>query len=45
MNVKKIITPVILVAILAILFQGCNTIHGAGKDIEKAGQTIEDAAK
>jgi len=45
MNVKKIITPVILVAILAILFQGCSTIQGAGKDIGKAGKAIEDAAK
>ncbi len=23
----------------------CNTIHGLGQDIQKAGSTIEDAAK
>ena len=23
---------------------GCNTIHGAGKDVEKTGQAIEGAA-
>jgi len=23
----------------------CNTIHGMGQDIQKAGATIEDAAK
>jgi predicted small secreted protein len=24
---------------------GCNTIEGAGKDIQKAGEKLEDAAK
>ncbi|HEX8910840.1 MAG TPA: entericidin A/B family lipoprotein [Humisphaera sp.] len=24
---------------------GCNTMHGAGKDIENAGEGIKDAAK
>lgn len=23
---------------------GCNTVEGAGKDIEKAGESIQDAA-
>ena len=33
-------------AILATLFlAGCNTIEGAGKDIQKGGQAIEKAAK
>ena len=27
------------------LLAGCNTIDGMGKDISKAGDTIEDAAK
>ena len=45
MNVKQIITPVILALTLGILLQGCNTIHGVGKDIEKTGEAIEDAAK
>ena len=31
-------------AILALL-AGCNTIAGMGKDISKAGDTIEGAAK
>lgn len=32
------------VAVSAIL-TGCNTIAGAGKDIERGGQAIRDAAK
>lgn len=24
---------------------GCNTLQGAGKDVQKAGEKIEDAAK
>jgi predicted small secreted protein len=27
------------------LLSACNTIHGLGQDIQKAGSTIEDAAK
>ena len=27
------------------LLAGCNTIQGIGKDVSKAGQTIEDAAR
>ena len=23
----------------------CNTVHGAGKDVEKAGEAVQDAAK
>jgi predicted small secreted protein len=33
-----------LIAALALL-AGCNTIEGLGKDISKAGDKIEDAAK
>ena len=29
----------------AMVLGGCNTIEGAGKDLKKAGQKIEDAAK
>ena len=34
-----------LLAALAALLAGCNTIAGAGKDIERGGQAIRDAAK
>ncbi len=31
---------------LGLLFAaGCNTIQGVGKDVRKAGEKIEDAAK
>lgn len=30
---------------LAFSLSACNTVEGAGKDIKKAGETIEDAAK
>ncbi len=41
---KKLLT---LAAALAAVFalQACNTIEGVGKDISKAGDKIEEAAK
>ena len=39
---KRIFT--VLIALGFITLVGCNTIEGAGKDIEKGGQKIEDAA-
>lgn len=39
-------TLVALLAVLAsALLGGCNTIAGAGKDIERGGQVIRDTAK
>ena len=35
----------VLVLSLALVSAGCNTIKGVGKDIQKAGETIEDSAK
>ena len=37
-------TLLILIAAVLVL-AGCNTLEGAGKDIQKAGEKIEDAAK
>lgn len=35
-----------LIALACLVFlAGCNTIAGAGKDIQKAGEKIEDVAK
>ena len=36
-----------IVALLAFAFvlAGCNTVRGAGQDIQRAGQKIEDATK
>lgn len=39
---KKLI--VCLLAGLAVL-TGCNTVAGVGKDMQRAGEAVEDAAK
>ena len=44
MSVKKITIGVISFLMLVTLLQGCNTMRGAGQDIEEAGEAIEDAA-
>ena len=35
----------LLAAALVFALAGCNTVKGLGQDIQKAGQTIEGAAK
>ncbi len=35
----------LLAAAYLLALGGCNTIRGAGQDIQKAGEKIEDAAK
>ncbi len=37
----------ILSLLIASLFAlaGCNTVQGVGKDVQKAGEKVEDAAK
>jgi predicted small secreted protein len=40
---NKFLTLIAALA-FAALAAGCNTIEGAGKDIKKAGEKIEDAA-
>jgi len=35
----------LLVAAELFVFTACNTIDGLGKDIKKAGESIEDAAR
>jgi predicted small secreted protein len=43
---KKIMLLVtVMVAGSPILLTGCNTIHGAGKDITKAGDKVQQEAK
>lgn len=43
MRVRTVIAFVLLA--LATVLGGCNTIAGAGKDIERGGQAIRDAAR
>ena len=35
----------LLVLAFALAGTGCNTVKGMGKDLQRAGQKIEDAAK
>ncbi len=42
---KKLIYGLFAAMLLLAAGTGCNTTHGAGKDIEKAGEAIQDAAK
>jgi predicted small secreted protein len=35
----------ILATIAAFALTGCNTMQGIGKDVQKAGEKIEDASK
>ena len=42
---KRIIVLLFVTALLAIVGIGCNTAHGFGKDMEKAGEKIQDGTK
>lgn len=35
----------LLLCILPLMVAGCNTMAGLGKDIEKAGEVVQDSAK
>lgn len=39
------IVAALLAACLIVALTGCNTLHGMGKDIEKAGEGIQKATK
>lgn len=36
---------IIALLLLALVIAGCNTIEGAGKDIQKGGEAVQDAAQ
>lgn len=39
----KFMTALLMLALLTL--SGCNTVKGVGQDVQKAGSTIEGAAK
>jgi predicted small secreted protein len=41
---KKLLISLLAMTI-TVWLAGCNTMEGMGKDIQKAGEKIEDAAK
>ena len=43
MKKKNVVWCVLVLVMLAVT--GCNTMEGAGKDVKKAGEKVEDAAK
>jgi predicted small secreted protein len=42
---KRIVLLLFVTTLLAIVGVGCNTAHGFGKDMEKAGDKIQDSTK
>ena len=42
--IKKLLTSAALLLWVAML-PACNTVQGAGKDIQKAGEKVEETAK
>lgn len=46
--IKRFITPLMAALFLVSTFgilSGCNTVEGAGKDIEKGGKAIKEEAR
>ena len=41
---KKILSLVFLSLFAVSLLSGCNTFRGAGEDIERGGEAVQDAA-
>lgn len=44
MKFMKGVALALLVAVAAASVQGCNTMRGVGKDIQKGGQAVESVA-
>jgi len=43
--IKRIVVLLFVTTLLAIAGVGCNTAHGFGKDMESAGESIQDGTK
>ena len=43
-NMKNLLAAITLIFVAGVL-AGCNTIQGAGKDIERGGEKIQDTAR
>ena len=41
---KRVIALMLLSMFSVAMLSGCNTVAGAGKDVQKAGEKVEDAA-
>lgn len=45
MNKKPLSLLLLVTALIGLFNAGCNTMGGAGKDIERAGEKIQEKAK
>ena len=43
--IQRIVLLLGITSLLAIASQGCNTAHGFGQDMEKAGEKIQNGTK
>jgi predicted small secreted protein len=43
--IAKLVLLLTALSLVSIPLTGCNTMQGAGKDIEKGGQKVQDEAK
>ena len=44
-SIKRILVLLFVTALLAAVGVGCNTAHGFGKDVQSAGESIQDGTK
>ncbi|MFT4257189.1 MAG: entericidin A/B family lipoprotein [Pseudoxanthomonas sp.] len=42
---KRAFALIVILLAASALLAGCNTVAGVGKDVQKAGEKVEDAAK
>jgi len=43
--IKRIVVLLFVTTFLAMVGVGCNTAHGFGKDVQNAGEGIQDGTK
>lgn len=41
---KRFLIALALLGFTGSMLTGCNTVEGVGKDVQKAGEAVEDAA-
>jgi predicted small secreted protein len=44
-SIKRIVVLLFVTTLLAIVGMGCNTAHGFGKDMQSAGESIQNGTK
>lgn len=44
MSLFKRLFKIALILSFAVILPACNTVHGAGKDVERGGEKLQDAS-